>query len=54
LRELEDKGQGGIRGGKKRKGGQGDNDDTETSTGVRKRMNTKGGGKGGFQNKKKK
>jgi len=46
LRELEEKGQGGIRAGKKRRG-KDDNDDTETSTGVRKRL------KGGQKNNKK-
>jgi len=47
LRELEDKGQAGIRGGKRRKGGHDDNEDTETSTGVRKRIKNTG-----FQKKK--
>jgi len=48
LRELEEKGQGGIRGARKRKGPKDDNDDTEASSGVRKRVKNTG-----FQKKKK-
>ena len=37
LRELEEKGQGGFKGGKRKKVNN-DNEDTETSSGVRKRI----------------
>lgn len=42
LRELEEKGQGGVRGGKKKKISDGGNDDTEMSSGVRKRVKNSG------------
>lgn len=35
---MEDKGQGGVRGGKKKRMHDDGNDDTELSTGVRKRI----------------
>ncbi|KAI9562499.1 hypothetical protein GHT06_009937 [Daphnia sinensis] len=42
LRELEDKGQGGVRGGRKKKTFDDGNDDTEMSSGVRKRVRNSG------------
>ncbi|EFX75153.1 hypothetical protein DAPPUDRAFT_226459 [Daphnia pulex] len=42
LRELEDKGQGGVRGGKKKKTFDDGNDDAEMSSGVRKRVRNSG------------